>query len=66
MSGPYLEIDVADQGPGIPHADRAHIFDPFYQGTQAVHALVKGTGIVVEGIHENPLIRKMLERFSRA
>ena len=39
VSGPYLEIDVADQGPGIPHADRAHIFDPFYQGTQAIYAL---------------------------
>lgn len=52
VSGPYLEIDVADQGPGIPHADRAHIFDPFYQGAQAVHALVKGTGIGLSVVKE--------------
>ena len=52
VSGPYLEIDVADEGPGIPHADRAHIFDPFYQGAQAVHALVKGTGIGLSVVKE--------------
>jgi two-component system sensor histidine kinase GlrK len=52
VNGTYLEIDVADQGPGIPHTDRAHIFDPFYQGTQAVHALVKVTGIGLSVVKE--------------
>ena len=52
VNGTYLEIDVADEGPGIPPADRAHIFDPFYQGTQAVHALVKGTGIGLSVVRE--------------
>jgi two-component system sensor histidine kinase GlrK len=51
-NGTQLELDVADQGPGIPHADRAHIFDPFYQGTHAVHALVKGTGIGLSVVKE--------------
>ncbi|HEX6006885.1 MAG TPA: HAMP domain-containing sensor histidine kinase, partial [Burkholderiales bacterium] len=50
--GGYLEIDVADEGPGIPHADRAHVFDPFYQGKQAVDALVKGTGIGLSVVKE--------------
>jgi two-component system sensor histidine kinase GlrK len=52
VNGAYLELDVADQGPGIPHADRAHIFDPFYQGKQAVEALVKGTGIGLSVVRE--------------
>jgi len=52
MNGSYLELDVADEGPGIPHADRAHVFDPFYQGKQAVDALVKGTGIGLSVVKE--------------
>jgi two-component system sensor histidine kinase GlrK len=52
VSGSYLELDVADQGPGIPYPDRAHIFDPFYQGKQAVDALVKGTGIGLSVVRE--------------
>jgi two-component system sensor histidine kinase GlrK len=51
-NGTQLELDVADQGPGIPQADRAHIFDPFYQGAHAVHALVKGTGIGLSVVKE--------------
>jgi len=51
-NGTHLELEVADQGPGVPHTDRAHIFDPFYQGTHAVHALVKGTGIGLSVVKE--------------
>jgi two-component system, OmpR family, sensor histidine kinase KdpD len=29
--GEYVTISVADRGPGIPLADRAHIFDKFYR-----------------------------------
>jgi len=52
VNGSYLELDVADEGPGIPYADRSHIFDPFYQGKQAVDALVKGTGIGLSVVKE--------------
>jgi len=37
--GEYVVFSVADEGPGIPEADRAHIFDPFWSNK------VGGTGI---------------------
>ena len=30
-SGEWLEIRVADRGPGVPEAERQRIFDPFYR-----------------------------------
>lgn len=51
-NGTHLQLDVADEGPGISPGDRAHIFDPFYQGTQARHGLVKGTGIGLSIVKE--------------
>jgi two-component system, OmpR family, sensor histidine kinase KdpD len=39
LVGPRLVVRVVDQGPGIPAAEVAHIFDPFYRGGEAV-----GTG----------------------
>ncbi len=51
-NGTHLELDVADEGPGIAPADRAHIFDPFYQGTQGTQGLVKGTGIGLSVVKE--------------
>lgn len=50
--GAHLELDVADEGPGIAPADRAHVFDPFYQGVQAAPGLVKGTGIGLSVVKE--------------
>lgn len=38
---------------------------PVHVANDPLGCVVKGTGIVVEAMHENPLIRKMLERFSR-
>ena len=29
-SGDVLAIDIADDGPGIPPSDRAHVFDAFF------------------------------------
>ena len=40
-----VEIRVADRGPGIPHAELAHIFDPFYRGKMAVDDQIHGTGL---------------------
>ncbi len=38
---------------------------PVHIAKDPLSCVVVGTGIVVEGMHENPLIRKMLERSSR-
>jgi two-component system, NtrC family, sensor histidine kinase GlrK len=43
--GEQLLLDVADTGPGIPHDERAHIFEAFYTGKAARGTSVKGTGI---------------------
>jgi two-component system sensor histidine kinase GlrK len=43
--GAILELDVADSGPGIPHEDRAHVFEAFYTGRASKNTAVKGTGI---------------------
>lgn len=44
-TGGHLDLEVADEGPGIAAADRPHVFDPFYQGAQVAKGRVKGTGI---------------------
>jgi signal transduction histidine kinase len=30
LSGPYLDIEVSDDGPGIPPNIRSQLFDPFF------------------------------------
>jgi two-component system sensor histidine kinase GlrK len=45
QSGDDLVLDVADNGPGIPPEDRAHIFEAFYTGRAARGGSLKGTGI---------------------
>jgi two-component system sensor histidine kinase GlrK len=47
-----LELEVADQGPGIAPEDRERVFDPFYQGPQPGQGLVKGTGIGLSVVKE--------------
>jgi two-component system sensor histidine kinase GlrK len=51
-SGGQLELEVADTGPGIKSGERAHVFDPFFQGTQSVRGVVKGTGIGLSIVRE--------------
>ncbi len=41
----FVEIKVADHGPGIPAADLRHIFDAFYRGKRAVADQIHGTGL---------------------
>jgi two-component system, NtrC family, sensor histidine kinase GlrK len=40
-----LVIDVADTGAGIPHEERARVFEAFYTGRPPAGVQVKGTGI---------------------
>ncbi|HEX2830262.1 MAG TPA: ATP-binding protein [Burkholderiales bacterium] len=47
-----VEIDVADQGPGIREEERNLVFEPFYRGQYAADALVKGTGIGLSVVRE--------------
>ncbi|MDH5534843.1 MAG: HAMP domain-containing histidine kinase, partial [Betaproteobacteria bacterium] len=50
--GKHLTLDVADEGPGIPPADRVRIFDPFYQGQQPAGGRINGTGIGLSVVRE--------------
>ncbi|MEF8834072.1 MAG: ATP-binding protein, partial [Halofilum sp. (in: g-proteobacteria)] len=43
--GQRLIIDVADEGPGIPPAERPHVFEPFFQGESSPQGHVRGTGV---------------------
>ncbi len=52
LDGDTLELDVIDRGPGIPPAERARIFDPFYQGRHAGAGPVRGTGIGLSVVKE--------------
>jgi two-component system, NtrC family, sensor histidine kinase GlrK len=45
QSGDGLFIDVADQGPGVPPAERERIFEPFFRGQQQPADGLPGTGI---------------------
>jgi two-component system sensor histidine kinase GlrK len=52
LDGDALELDVIDQGQGIPPAERSRIFDPFYQGSYAGAGPVRGTGIGLSVVKE--------------
>ena len=52
LDGNALELDVIDQGQGIPPAERSRIFDPFYQGSYAGAGPVRGTGIGLSVVKE--------------
>jgi len=45
QSGDGLFIDVTDQGPGVPPAERERIFEPFFRGQQQPLDGLPGTGI---------------------
>ena len=47
-----IQLDVIDQGPGIPRVDRERIFEPFYQGRSDGAGPVRGTGIGLSVVKE--------------
>lgn len=51
-AGMWLELSVADNGPGIAPDDVPYIFNPFYQGRNNAVGLVKGTGIGLSVVKE--------------
>lgn len=52
LEGAELVMEVSDQGPGVPLAERERIFDPFYQGKNQAQAAVKGTGLGLAIVRE--------------
>jgi signal transduction histidine kinase len=46
-------LRVSDRGPGVPQAERVHVFERFYRGRTAVSSHVAGTGLglaIVRGL----------------
>ena len=41
----YAVLDVIDQGPGVPPADRERVFESFYTGKPPADGKVKGSGL---------------------
>lgn len=72
---PELAADAMDHGivlagggallRGLDELIHRETLMPVHIADDPLSCVVKGTGIVVEGMHENPLIRKMLEKSSR-
>ncbi len=54
-AGDFVEIRVADRGPGIPADEQSMIFEPFFRGRRAIADQVHGTGL---GLN---LVRKIVE-----
>ncbi|MCX9155815.1 ATP-binding protein [Niveibacterium sp. 24ML] len=47
-----VSVDCIDEGPGVAHADRARIFDPFYQGSRQPDGARGGSGIGLSIVRE--------------
>ena len=45
VSDTAAAIDVCDNGPGIPEADRGRVFEAFFQGAHQPPVAVKGSGL---------------------
>ena len=57
-AGREVRISVRDRGPGIESADLPHIFEPFYRGSKAVAAQIRGAGLGLS------LVRRIIEGHS--
>ncbi|MBN7819369.1 sensor histidine kinase [Bowmanella yangjiangensis] len=51
-----LKLDIADEGPGIPHDQHDLVFEPFFQGAVKADAKIKGSGLGLTITRE--LVRK--------
>ena len=47
-----VAVSVCDQGPGIPPAERPHVFEPFFQGARQPASTVKGSGLGLSIVRE--------------
>lgn len=43
--GETWSVEVTDRGPGIPADELAHVFEPFYQGSNRRHGPLQGSGV---------------------
>jgi signal transduction histidine kinase len=50
---PGVLLYVADDGPGVPEADRERIFDPFYTTKDPGEGTGLGLAIVARTVHES-------------
>ncbi|MEZ5645776.1 MAG: ATP-binding protein [Burkholderiaceae bacterium] len=47
-----VQIDIADQGPGVDDEDRPYIFEPFFRGRRQPEDAVRGTGVGLSIVQE--------------
>ena len=48
----WVEVNVADRGPGIPEHEQVNIFEPFYRGSDAQSQQIRGTGLGLSLVRE--------------
>jgi PAS domain S-box-containing protein len=48
----FLQVNICDNGPGIPEEERPFIFDRFYRGAMAVEAGLPGNGLGLAIVQE--------------
>jgi two-component system, OmpR family, sensor histidine kinase SenX3 len=51
LSANDIQITVADRGRGIPAAEQARIFEPFYRAADVVAAQIQGAGLGLSLVH---------------
>ena len=51
-NGASINLEIADEGPGIASEDRERVFDPFYQGRKSAEGRVQGTGVGLSVVKE--------------
>jgi two-component system, NtrC family, sensor histidine kinase GlrK len=47
-----IHVEVTDNGPGVSPADREHLFEPFYCGSNTYDGLVSGSGLGLSIVKE--------------